>query len=500
MGTADVRFDAVFTEADNIAYTVETYTMDLNGEYGAAVSETKYGKTGATATETPAAKEGFTVADSSVLTGKIAADGSLVLKVYYSRNQYSLSFDGEATNVYYGAAIVAPTPTKDNYTFAGWDAEVPATMPAKDLAFTSQWTENEADWTRYNAAVAAAAEKTGLADYAARYTEDSRNALAAALAINVEGFKATKQAEIDAAAKAIEDATAGLALMTYNAVFYVDGKVYRTVPTKVDEAIAAPEDPSKTGYTFTGWNPEVGTMGTADVRFDAQFTENNGAVVLVTAAPENYELALHNYDVKVLGQAQKIQIVYASGATTTFDRRFSMINNASKTGILAIKSYDADGNLVDASSADVAYEIWTINVKLAEGTYNMRAKIKESGRFFYTWENGSYTFTVKYDEKPTEPVTVITVTPDSDTIKRNGYVTFTVVASKDVRKVKFATSPTSTVTRELKNGVDNGDGTYTYTISFKLSTATVYNYTVTYLLYGERAYRDYGDIAITVTE
>ena len=38
-----------------------------------------------------------------------------------------------------------------------------------------------------------------------------------------------------------------------NAVFYVDGEVYATVPTLYNENIVAPTDPTKTGYTFGGW-------------------------------------------------------------------------------------------------------------------------------------------------------------------------------------------------------------------------------------------------------
>ena len=36
---------------------------------------------------------------------QVVADSSLVLKVYYSRNQYKLSVDGVESDVYYGAAL-----------------------------------------------------------------------------------------------------------------------------------------------------------------------------------------------------------------------------------------------------------------------------------------------------------------------------------------------------------------------------------------------------------
>ena len=144
-------------------------------------------------------------------------------------------------------------------------------MPANDVTLESQWTENGADYTAYDAAVKAAQAKQAESDYAARYTEESRNALAAALAADVSGKKYTQQGEVDAATTAINNAVAGLDKMTYNAIFTVDGEEYAKVPTKVDDQIVAPKDPSKEGYTFAGWKPSVGIMGTADATFEAVF-------------------------------------------------------------------------------------------------------------------------------------------------------------------------------------------------------------------------------------
>lgn len=429
MGIEDVSFNAVFS-AGTVAYTVETYVMDVTGNYGDAAIENKSATTGETVSVTPEAREGFSVAAESVLSGEVKADGSLVLKVYYSRNQYKLTVDGNVTNVYYGAAISVSEPAaREGYTFAGWDRDVPETMPASDVTLVSQWNENDADYTAYNAAKAAAEAKQAEANFDKTYTAESRQALADALAKDVSGKKYTQQGEVDAAAKAINDAVTALELMTYKATFYVDGAEYKVVTAKVGEAIAKPDDPSKTGYVFTGWDPEVGTMGTEDVRFDAILVASNSSIISVTPETPNYG-GMHQYAVKVKGEPLKIKIVDANGNTRTFDRNTSMTSDANALGILKIEKTE-DG------------EIWLINANLAEGKFTAYAKMAKE-----YWENDGYGFTVSFDQKP-EPkigdVTEVTY----DTPNYGGKQDYRVKVTDKADKIQFvyANGGTTTLTR-----------------------------------------------------
>ena len=383
MGTENVSFNAQFS-AGEVSYKVETYVMGLDGQYGAAETKTVPATTGAEITLTPDAREGFTVAADSVLSGTVAADGSLVLKVYYSRNQYKLTVDGAESMVYYGAELNIAEPTKDHYTFAGWNVEVPATMPASDLTLVSQWIEEGADYTAYDAAVKAAQAKKAEADYDKTYTAESRAALNAALAIDVANKKYSEQADVNAATAAINDAVKALELETYTATFYVNGEVHATVTAKVGEQIIAPKDPSVDGYNFTGWDPEVGTMGIENVRFDAILVASGSSIISVTPATPNYG-GMHQYAVKVKGEPQKLRIVDAYGTTRTFDRNTSMTSDVNALGILKIEKTE-DG------------EIWTLNVNLVEGEYTALAKFDKA------WEEDGYDFTVKFDTKPSEPV------------------------------------------------------------------------------------------------
>ncbi|MBQ7559248.1 MAG: InlB B-repeat-containing protein [Synergistaceae bacterium] len=75
---------------------------------------------------------------------------TITLYAQWKVNQYTLTFNtdgGTTINAItqdYGTSVTAPAdPTKEGYTFNGWDKEIPSTMPAENLTFTALWTENE---------------------------------------------------------------------------------------------------------------------------------------------------------------------------------------------------------------------------------------------------------------------------------------------------------------------------------------------------------------------
>ena len=75
------------------------------------------------------------------------ADGSTVVKIYYNRNVYSITFDsGEGTEVEaitgkYGSDVTEPAePTRTGYVFSGWNPSVPSTMPLSGINVVAEWT------------------------------------------------------------------------------------------------------------------------------------------------------------------------------------------------------------------------------------------------------------------------------------------------------------------------------------------------------------------------
>ncbi|WP_418934362.1 InlB B-repeat-containing protein, partial [Eubacterium sp.] len=119
------------------SYVVEYYGKDLNSNnYSLLGSEVKYADAGANVTATEKNFTGFKFDNSNsnnIKQGTVNANGSLVLKMYYNRETYSISYDLAGgvknntglypTSYIYGQQITLDTPKRDGYDFAGWYKE-----------------------------------------------------------------------------------------------------------------------------------------------------------------------------------------------------------------------------------------------------------------------------------------------------------------------------------------------------------------------------------------
>lgn len=72
-----------------------------------------------------------------------------VFTAHYTNNVYTITFDanggegGLVTNLEYGAAIPsAPEVTKEGWSFVAWEPEPAGTVPASNVTFMAQWSEN----------------------------------------------------------------------------------------------------------------------------------------------------------------------------------------------------------------------------------------------------------------------------------------------------------------------------------------------------------------------
>ena len=144
-----------------VQWTAPTYTVTLNAGDGTInsgnVTSYTYG-VGATL-PTDVTRTGYTFKgwyDNENLTGSpVTAIGDTETgnKEYWAKweiNQYTITFDtvggSTVTSITqdYGTAITAPAdPTREGYTFIGWDKAIPETMPAENITLKARWKDIE---------------------------------------------------------------------------------------------------------------------------------------------------------------------------------------------------------------------------------------------------------------------------------------------------------------------------------------------------------------------
>ena len=213
-----------FTQSPGAQITGEVigaYTVTFQSEGGSEVASQIRANTPADQPADPT-KEGYTFIGwyngESEWDFETPVTADLTLTAKWQINQYTITFDtaggSEVPSITqdYGTAITPPAaPTRTGYTFAGWDREIPTTMPAGDMTITARWTVNQ--------------------------------------------YTITLKPE--------------------------NGGQDIVIKQDYGTAITAPANPTKTGYTFAGWDKTIPTtMPAGDMTITARWTENRVIVII----------------------------------------------------------------------------------------------------------------------------------------------------------------------------------------------------------------------------
>lgn len=216
-----------------------------------------------TAPENPT-KEGYTfqgwfAGETKFEEGATVPVNGITYEAKWQINQYTITFDTDggsevaAITQDYASAITAPAePTKTGYTFAGWDSEIPATMPAENKTIKATWTINQYT-LKFNLN---GGESEAIAEITADYNSDvTKPADPTRTGYTFTGWSPYFTGKVPA-----ENTTyvAQWTINQYTITFDTDGGS-EVEPITQDYAseITAPENPTKTGYTFAGWKPAL---------------------------------------------------------------------------------------------------------------------------------------------------------------------------------------------------------------------------------------------------
>lgn len=320
--------------------------------------------------------------------------------------------------------------------------------------------EEKADYTALDAAIKTAEEL--IAKGTSIYTDDSvkvlQDALAEGKALSRD-LLASEQGTVDAATAKIN---AAMPLTEKDASY-----------TALDAAIALAKTKNADDYTEASFKAMTDKLAAAeavarDLKITAQATidkatnELNAAISALVLKPTEVKGAIqlvewtpstdsfNTFSVKVNhvdgDYAYKIQFIDADGNTRTITRR----NKAGIVTAATVKTYDAQGNECSELSADAAYDIWTINTRIATG-----CEIKVIAKFGYTWESQdvAYKFTVDLVE-PTLDTAVYAITPAA-TAGKVGRVGVKVETGMDIQGVRTVMSTGATLTQKAYT-VENG--------------------------------------------
>ena len=151
-GTAwDYASDKV---TDNITLyakrTANTYTITFDTTGGSEIAPITqdYG-TQIAAPEAPTRK-GYTFKGWDKEIPETMPAENITVKAQWEINQYTIAFDTAGGSEIapitqdYGTAITSPAdPTREGYTFIGWDREIPTTMPAENITLKAKWKDIE---------------------------------------------------------------------------------------------------------------------------------------------------------------------------------------------------------------------------------------------------------------------------------------------------------------------------------------------------------------------
>ncbi len=195
-------------------------------------------------------------------------------------NKYVVTFKDyngtilDTQNVEYGSAAKAPAdPTREGYTFTGWDKDFSNITGA--LTVTAQYgidtyTVKFVNWD-------GSVLSTQQVEYGQAATAPATNPTRPADAQYTYAFKGWDKGFNKITGNTTITATYTETLNSYTVKFVNwDGKVYKTQTVEYGKAATAPSNPSRNdGWTFIGWDSEAYKNVTGDLTITAQWRDNN---------------------------------------------------------------------------------------------------------------------------------------------------------------------------------------------------------------------------------
>ena len=258
-----------------------TITFDTNGGSEIAPITQDYG-TEITAPDNPTRK-GYTFKGWDKEIPETMPAENITVKAQWEINQYTITFDTNGGSEIapitqdYGTEITAPdNPTRKGYTFKGWDKEIPETMPAENITVKAQWEINQYTITF----------DTNGGSEIAPITQDYGTEITAPDNPTRKGYTFKGWDKEIPRTMPVENITvkAQWEINQYTITFDTNGgSEIAPITQDYGTEITAPDNPTRKGYTFKGWDKEIPeTMPAENMTVKAQWKINQYKITFDT--------------------------------------------------------------------------------------------------------------------------------------------------------------------------------------------------------------------------
>ena len=261
-----------------------TITFDTNGGSEIAPITQDYG-TKITAPDNPTRK-GYTFKGWDKEIPETMPAENITVKAQWEINQYTITFDTNGGSEIapitqdYGTEITAPdNPTRKGYTFKGWDKEIPETMPAENITVKAQWEINQ-----YTIAF-----DTNGGSEIAPITQDYGTEITAPDNPTRKGYTFKGWDKEIPKTMPAENITvkAQWEINQYTITFDTNGgSEIAPITQDYGTKITAPDNPTRKGYTFKGWDKEIPeTMPAENITITARWRDTEkptGEIIIGT--------------------------------------------------------------------------------------------------------------------------------------------------------------------------------------------------------------------------
>ena len=287
------------TETGNKEYwakwEINQYTITVKPENGKAdITITQDYGTPITAPADPI-REGYTFIGWDRDIPKTMPAENITVKAQWEINQYAITFDTNGGSEIapitqdYGTKITTPAdPTRKGYTFKGWDKEIPETMPAENMTVKAQWEINQ---------YAITFDTNGGSEIAP-ITQDYGTAITAPADPTRKGYTFKGWDKEIPETMPAENITvkAQWEINQYTIAFDTNGgSEIAPITQDYGTEITAPDNPTREGYTFIGWDRDIPvTMPAENITLKARWKDSEKPTGEIKINENSWKAFLNN--------------------------------------------------------------------------------------------------------------------------------------------------------------------------------------------------------------